>query len=266
MDLTAIKDAALSYLEPAKAEILKWYRRDFSVEKKPDQSPVTIADRKAEEILRKKISRDFPDHGIIGEEFGEENSHAEWVWTIDPIDGTRSFVQGLPLFASLIALLHHREPVMGIITLPALGETAWAVKGKGSFCGNTRLKVSPQTRLDKAVVATGDLYCFREKNCASLFHRLGREAALLRTYPDAFGHLMAIRGAVDVMVDPWAYIWDYAPCKILVEEAAGRFANFSGNRAAIDGETAIVGNPALVQKIRKIYLEGKKTRLPKGRT
>ena len=228
MNLLEIKDVALSMMKPAKAEVLKWYRGEFSVDLKDDQSPVTIADRNAEEILRKKISQHFPDHGIIGEEFGSHNPDAEWVWTIDPVDGTRSFVRGLPLFASMIALLHKREPVLGIIELPALGETAWAVKGKGAFANGQRLRVSSQSRLKGAFVAVADHYCFRSEKCTFLFNRLNQEAGIVRTYPDAFGHLMAIRGVVDVMVDPLAKIWDYAPCKILVQEAGGPFRELRG--------------------------------------
>ncbi len=258
MNLIKAKDCALSYLKPAEAEILQFFRKkDLSVEKKSDLSPVTIADRNAEEILRTKIAKDFPGHGIIGEEFGEENSAAEWVWTIDPIDGTRSFIRGLPLFATLIALLRNGEPVMGVISLPALGETAWAVKGHGAHCGKSRLNVSSCKNLSKALVAVADFYCFRKKKCARLFNQLDREAGMMRTYPDAFGHLMAARGVVDVMVDPLAYIWDYAPCKIMVEEAGGKFANFSGNRSSIREETAISGNPQLVRQVRKIYSEVK---------
>lgn len=256
MNLLEVKDAALSFMKPAKAEVLKWYRGQFSVDLKADQSPVTIADRKAEEILRKKISRHFPGHGIIGEEFGNHNPDAEWVWTIDPVDGTRSFVRGLPLFASMIALLHNREPVLGIIELPALGETAWAVKGKGAFSNGTPLKVSSRPRLKGAFVAVADHYCFRSEKCTFLYNRLNQEAEIVRTYPDAFGHLMAIRGVVDVMVDPLAKIWDYAPCKILVQEAGGRFENFSGNKASIEEGTAVVGNSKIVQQVRKIFAEG----------
>jgi histidinol-phosphatase len=258
MNLIKAKEFALSCLEPAEAEILKLFRsKDIAVKSKSDQSPVTIADRNAEEILRAKITRNFPDHGIIGEEFGEENSSAEWVWTIDPIDGTRSFIRGLPLFATLIALLHKGKPVMGIISLPALGETSWAIKGQGAFCGKTRLSVSSCNNLSKAMVAVADYYCFRLKKCARLFNRLGKEAGIMRTYPDAFGHLMAARGVVDIMVDPLAYVWDYAPCKIMVEEAGGTFANFSGNRSSISAETAISGNPKLVRQVRKIIAEVK---------
>ena len=250
MDLLDAKNSALSYLKISNKEIMRWYRKDITVETKIDLSPVTIADQKAEEVLREKISKAFPDHGIIGEEFGEKNSKSEWVWTIDPIDGTRSFIRGLPLFATLVALLHKGDPVMGIISLPALGETAWAVKGKGAFSEKQRLKVSDQSTFKGAFVGTADKYCFKEKKYMPLYNQLHRKAEIARTYPDAFGHLMAIRGAIDVMVDPWAYVWDYAPCKVLVKEAGGEFANFTSNKRGIDVGNAITGNPKMVRAVR----------------
>ena len=259
MDLVEAKNNALSYLELSNTEIMKWFRTDINVESKPDHSPITIADRNAEEILRKKISQNYPDHGIIGEEFGEDISKSEWVWTIDPIDGTRSFIRGLPLFASLISLLHKGEPVMGIISLPALGETAWAVKGHGAHSGKERLHVSKHTNLKGSFIATGDKYCFKQKKNMHLYNRLLKEAEIIRTYPDAFGHLMAIRGAVDVMVDPLAYIWDFAPCKIMVKEAGGSFANFTGDKGAINEGNAISGNPKLVKTLRKMIKKEKKS-------
>ena len=160
MDLLEAKNTALSCLKISSKEIMSRFRTNMTVESKSDQSPVTVADRKAEEILRKKISKSYPSHGIIGEEFGEENSQSEWVWTIDPIDGTRSFIRGLPFFATLIALLHKGDPVMGIVSLPALGETAWAVKGKGAFSGSQRLHVSNHATVKGAFVGTADKYCF----------------------------------------------------------------------------------------------------------
>lgn len=250
-DLLAAKEAALSWLKPATREILKRFQKKLTVQLKADQSPVTLADQKAEEILRKKIQREFPDHGIIGEEFGEQDSHREWVWTIDPIDGTRSFIQGLPMFATLLSLLRKGEPVMGIICLPALGETVWAVQGKGTFSGKRRLRVSSHTKLKDSVLATADHYCFREKKYLRFWNQLHSKAKLVRTYPDAFGHLLAIRGSVDAMVDPWAYIWDFAPCKILVQEAGGVFANFKGNGNSIREGTALVGNAQLVKELQK---------------
>lgn len=257
MDLLKIKDQALSFMRPAKREVLKWFRNEYETDLKPDSSPVTIADRNAEEIIRKKLTKHFPEHGIIGEEFGNRNADAEWVWTIDPVDGTRSFIRGLPLFASMIALLHKGDPVLGVIELPALGETAWAVKRKGAFLNGKPIKVSKKKKLQGSFIAVADRYCFRQQKQTSLLNKLNKEAAIVRTYPDAFGHLMAIRGAVDVMVDPLAKIWDYAPCKILAQEAGGKFANFSGNRASIEEGTAIVGNAAIVKEVRKVFAEKK---------
>ena len=258
MDLISAKDSALSYLKPVSKEILKLFRSDLTVQLKEDRSPVTIADQKAEEFLRKKISKDFPDHGIIGEEFGEENSSREWVWTIDPIDGTRSFIHGIPLFSTLLALLQNGKPVMGIICMPALNETAWAIKGKGAFLDNQPINVSNQRDISGATIATADRYCFKEKKYLKLWQNLYSNSDIARTYPDAFGHLLAARGSVDVMVDPWAYIWDFAPCKIIIEEAGGLFANFSGNKGQINEGTAISGNPHMVRKIKKLIQAQKK--------
>ena len=250
-DLLAAKETALSWLKPVSREILNWFQKEITVQHKADQSPVTIADQRAEEMLRKKIHRYFPDHGIIGEEFGNEAENKEWVWTVDPIDGTRSFIQGLPLFATLLSLLHKGEPVMGIICLPALGETVWAVKGKGTYSGDRRLHVSTHSKIKDSVLATADLYCFREKKQLRFWNQLHSQAKLVRTYPDAFGHLMAIRGSVDVMVDPWAYTWDFAPCKIMVQEAGGTFMNFTGNKNSIYEGSALVGNAKLVKALQK---------------
>jgi histidinol-phosphatase len=251
MDLLSAKETALSWLKPVSREILNWFQKEITVQQKADQSPVTIADQRAEEMLRKKIHRYFPDHGIIGEEFGNEAEDKEWVWTVDPIDGTRSFIQGLPLFATLLSLLHKGEPVMGIICLPALGETVWAVKGKGTYSGDRRLRVSAHSKIKDSVLATADLYCFREKKQLRFWNQLHSQAKLVRTYPDAFGHLMAIRGSVDVMVDPWAYIWDFAPCKIMVQEAGGTFMNFTGSKNSINEGSALVGNAKLVKALQK---------------
>ena len=259
MELLEAKNAALLYIEIAAKETLKWFRTDLDVWQKEDKSPVTIADKNTEEILRNCVSKDFPDHGIIGEEFGAESESADWVWTLDPIDGTRSFIRGLPFYAILIALLHQNIPVMGIVSFPALGEIVWAVKGFGAWCGERKLSVSSaESQLPKAFVATADYYCFREKKLLTFYRDLQKRAALIRTYPDAFGHMMAVRGAVDVMVDPWAYIWDFAPFKILAEEAGGIFANFTGNRSEITEGTALIGNRKLVQALRKLYKDGTK--------
>lgn len=252
--LLETKDSVLSWLKPANREVMKHFRTQVKVETKADKSPVTIADKKTEEMLRTRIGQSFPDHGIIGEEFGAEEDQREWVWTVDPIDGTRSFIRGLPLFSTLVALLHRGKPVLGVISLPALGETTWAVKGHGAWLGEQQLRVSAHSKIAGSTLATGDTYCFREKKQMRLLNRLHKEAGLVRTYPDAFGHLMAIRGIVDAMVDPWAYIWDFAPCKIMAEEAGGTFTNLSSNVNRVDLRqgSAIVGNKKLVKELKQL--------------
>ena len=129
-------------------------KHPLETEIKSDGSPVTDVDKATEDCIRAIIAERHPSHGIIGEEHEPLFPDAELVWVIDPIDGTRSFIRGLPLFASLIALLHKGEPVMGIISLPALGETAWAVKGEGAYSGKKRLKVSKHTSLKGSFIAT----------------------------------------------------------------------------------------------------------------
>ena len=156
-----------------------------------------------------------------------------------------------------MSLLHKGEPVLGIIELPALKETAWAVKGKGAFLNGKPLNVSKQKKIQGAFIAVADGYCFRQQKQTFLLNKLIKEAGIVRTYPDAFGHLMAIRGSVDVMVDPLAKIWDYAPCKILAQEAGGKFANFSGNQASIDEGTAIVGNASIVKEVRRAFSDNR---------
>ncbi len=154
--------------------------------------------------------------------------------------------------------MHKGEPVMGIICLPALGETAWAARGHGAYCNESRIRVSNHTSIQGATLGTADTYCFREKKFMRFYQTLHKEAGLVRTYPDAFGHLMAIRGALDAMVDPWAYIWDYAPVKVMAVEAGGAFENFNGNKSSIQEGTALVGNPALVRNQKRLVSKSRK--------
>ena len=256
--LDAVIDAVK---EVAKHEIIPRYLK-VQGHYKSDGSLCTGADIAAQEALIGKLQEIYPGK-IVSEEMSVAQNNDQWssgdggLWCIDPIDGTRSFIQGLPLFASLMCLLHKGEPVLGIIELPALKETAWAVKGKGAFLNGKPLNVSKQKKLQGAFIAVSDGYCFREQKQTFLLNKLNKEAGIVRTYPDAFGHLMAIRGSVDVMVDPLAKIWDYAPCKILAQEAGGKFANFSGSQSSIEQGTAIVGNASIVKEVRKLFAESK---------
>ena len=144
----SILEEAIDIAERASEIALSHFRKAILIEMKENLTPVTIADKKTEEAIRFDIERSYPDHGIIGEEFGEVSQKSDYVWTIDPIDGTRSFIRGIPLFGTLISLLKNGEPIIGVMVLPALRETYWALKGEGTFCNGHQLHVSATTSLE----------------------------------------------------------------------------------------------------------------------
>jgi histidinol-phosphatase len=207
---------------------LSYFRQAILIEMKENQTPVTIADKKTEEMIRAEISDAFPDHGILGEEFGHESKQSDFLWTIDPIDGTRSFIRGIPLFGTLLGLLKKGKPVLGVMILPALEETYSAAEGLGSYCNGVQCRVSSVTALENALVSCGDLPCFESAGKKKYVQSLMAKAELTRGYTDCFGHALVIRGSVDAMVDPIVSPWDIAPIACLVKEAGGGFCNMDG--------------------------------------
>jgi histidinol phosphatase-like enzyme (inositol monophosphatase family) len=234
--------AAIDIAESA-AEVAKsYFRGALLIEIKDNQTPVTIADKKTEEVIRREVERRFPDHGILGEEFGHApRERSELTWTIDPIDGTRSFIRGIPLWGTLLGVLHRDEPVVGVMVLPMLGETYAAAKGMGTQCNGTPIHVSPVGKFDKAVVSVGDRSCFSSTKTLSVLERLENEAELVRSYTDCFGHALVARGGADAMIDPMVSVWDVAPIACIVEEAGGRYGNFEGRRTVHDSTFVTCG-------------------------
>ncbi len=229
----------------AAAEIARsYFRQALLIEMKADLSPVTIADKKAEEKVRKELSTHFPDHGIVGEEFGTDGLDKEFVWTVDPIDGTRSFVRGIPLFGTLLGLMHRKRVVLGVMVLPVLGETYTAVEGKGTYCNDERVHVSANKDMKRAFVACGDVSTFEKTGRKKYLDRISSEAELVRGYTDCFGHSLVIRGAVDAMIDPVVAPWDVIPIACLVKEAGGVHFNFEGT-SSLESESFISCTPGL---------------------
>ena len=176
---------------------------------KADGSPVTEADRAAEQAIRDVLNHGDPDAALAGEELGIDALGSPGrVWLIDPIDGTLSYARGIPLFATLITLLEDNVPTLGLIDLPALGERYVGWRGGGCFRGNVRLKVSQRTQLKDAMIAHGDLEWFEQAGASASFGRLSDNARFLRGYTDAFGHAQVLSGAVDAMVDLSLNPWD----------------------------------------------------------
>lgn len=247
LDLPKLARAAEAACELARAEILPRFR-NVAVEIKPDGSPVTEADRAAEQALRRALRSALPEAAILGEEFGAEGgSGASLEWVIDPIDGTIAFSRGIPLFGTLLALLEDGEPVLGVIDCCAIGERTLGWKGGGCFRNGTPVRASQAAELGRALVSHGDVFCFDRAGQRAVFERMAREIPMLRGYTDAFGHAQTCAGAIDAMVDLDLNPWDMAATRILVPEAGGRCVVTPKQP---NGKTGLVfGAPALVEQL-----------------
>lgn len=244
-------EQATEIAESASKLALSYFRQPILIEMKENQTPVTIADKKTEEMIREDLMRAFPDFGIQGEEFGEETKTSDYVWTVDPIDGTRSFIRGIPLFGTLLGLLKKGEPVLGVMVLPAIDETYAAAQGLGTFCNGHQVHVSSTKSLDTALISCGDVSCFESEKKRPTLDKLMKKAELCRGYTDCFAHSLVARGAVDAMVDPLVNIWDVAPLAAIIREAGGDYCTFDGKRS-VTGPDFISFTPALKAELLKL--------------
>jgi histidinol phosphatase-like enzyme (inositol monophosphatase family) len=220
----------------------------LATERKGDGTPVTAADRAAELLIRKTIAERFPGHGILGEEFGESNPGARIRWIVDPIDGTRSFMRGVPLYGVLIGIEIDQAPAVGVAHFPALGETVSAARGLGCNWNGRPARVSGTETLAEAAVLTTDLRFAVDPAHDSGFSKLVGLAALARTWGDCYGHALVATGRADVMVDPVLSPWDAAPLLTIVTEAGGRFTDVTG-RATVHGGSGVSTNGTLHDEV-----------------
>lgn len=241
---------ALSASTRAADFILKYYQAaDLAVESKSDASPVTIADRGAEELLRDEIADLFPDDAILGEEFGIKAGTSGFQWILDPIDGTKSFVHGTPLFGTLIGLTFQEECVAGLCRFPALDEVVYAQRGGGTFWQRgtqapRRCTVRKTAALEDATFCYTAVDGWQEVGRFDQFEQLCRQTRLARGWGDCYGHMLVATGRADVMIDPLLNAWDAAALVPIVSEAGGVFVDFSG-KATIHGGNGISVVPSL---------------------
>ncbi|MDE3076134.1 MAG: histidinol phosphate phosphatase [Chloroflexota bacterium] len=223
MDLQLALQVANRAADAARKTILARYMGRFSVSAKPDQSPVTEADREAETAIRHIIQQSFPEHAVLGEEFGGQDATGH-CWLVDPIDGTVSFIHHIPMFSTLIALTSDREPLVAVVDLPALNRRFTAIRGQGSWEGKKRLAVPPGFEPARSMVCHGDPYQFRAAGREALYHTLEDRITFFRSYTDALGHCLVAAGSASLMVDPDLHSWDVAAPSLIVREAGGRVA------------------------------------------
>jgi len=224
------------------------FKGSFVAERKADNSFVTIADREAERNLRISIERTFPDDGILGEEEGEKIGTSQRRWIIDPVDGTYSFVHGVPLYAVLIGLEIDDEPVLGAVNLPALNELVYAARGLGCFWNGEPARVSATKSLNEALLLATDFGTSEQYGFGRAAETLQRQVNARRTWGDAYGHVLVATGRADIMLDPVMNVWDCAALLPLLEEAGGSFTDWQGKRT-IHGGNAISTNGLLFDDV-----------------
>ncbi|MDR9416121.1 MAG: inositol monophosphatase family protein [Gracilimonas sp.] len=230
---------------------LKYFQKDFDIISKADDSPVTVADKETEQIIRKEILKRYPDHGIIGEEFGKTNSDSNIQWILDPIDGTKSFIHGVPFYTTLIGILIDNEPQVGIIYAPALDEICAAAIGHGATFNGEPCHVRDTEKLGDSTFLVTEIDRFREMGQHDLFLELLSETKIHRTWGDAYGHMMVATGRADLMYDPELNIWDAAALLPVVKEAGGIFSDTNGQQTIHTGN-GYSTNKILFPQVQKI--------------
>ncbi len=222
--------------------------QDLHVEAKPDLTPVTDADKAVEESLRNVLRRSRPRDAVLGEEFGRDGGGPR-CWVIDPIDGTKNYVRGVPVWATLIGLMDRDRVVMGVVSAPLLGRRWWAASGNGAWTGRgltkaARCRVSDVSRIEDASFSYSSLSGWADSGVLDGFLALGQSAWRSRAYGDFWSHVLVAEGAVDFSAEPEVSLWDLAALQIIVEEAGGTFTDLSG-RATPDGGSVVCSNGRL---------------------
>jgi histidinol-phosphatase len=261
-ELDARLDRALAAVRLAAAETLRWFTSGgFRVERKADASPVTEADRAAEAILRRELLGPFPDDAFLGEETGETPGRSGYEWVVDPIDGTKSFIHGVPLYSTLVACRKAGRGLVGVIAVPALGEVAYARAGGGAWfvrgaAEPVRAAVSSRGDPAESLVCSSDFVDFGSWSGGDAAGRAARDrleaaAGLTRTWGDGYGYLLVATGRAEVMIDPRMNAWDAAAVAVVVREAGGRYSDWHG-RDRIDSGDGLATNGLLHDTILRL--------------
>jgi len=208
----------------------EYYETTFAVEHKADDSPVTIADQKAEQLIRSLVTAAFPNDGFLGEEYGQQPGTSGFRWVIDPIDGTKSFIRHIPIWATLIGLEYRDEQIGGVAYIPVFGMTYRAIRGAGAFLNERKIQVSNVAKLSESLVCYSSINWFIRAGREKAFLEIAGRTSRQRGFGDFYGFVLVAEGAAELMVEQGVNPWDIAGIKAIVEEAGGRFTDWSGNQ------------------------------------
>jgi len=238
-------DVAREAAAAASGVIARYYRSGIEVQHKADDSPVTRADIESETAIRTVLSAAFPEHAIYGEEQGRDARQSDWLWLVDPIDGTKSFVRGYPMFSTQIALMHRGELVLGVSSASAFGETMWARKGGGAWFEGQRVAVAEPASLAQASLSFGNLKTLAAAPGWSTLAELVRGANRTRGYGDFYHYHLLARGALDAVIESDVNILDIAALAVIVREAGGCFTDLDGGDLDLDTTSVLAAAPGL---------------------
>lgn len=248
--LTVAREAAA-----AAAEVIgHHYRRGVAVEAKSDASPVTIADREAEVAIKQVIRARYPDHAILGEEYGREGG-GDFLWLVDPIDGTKSFVRGYPFFSTQIALMVGGELVLGVSSASQFCEVAWARRGGGAWLNGERIGVSMADSIDRAALSFGNLKTLASGPRWMRFAQIVRHADRVRGYGDFYAYHLLARGAIDGVIESDVNILDIAALAVIVREAGGVFTDLDGGEIGLSTTSVLAATPGLHGALRAAFAD-----------
>jgi len=263
-EIAARLEVALAAVRAAGDETLRWFHSSrLVVTEKEDRSPVTQADHAAEAALRQHVLGAFPRDAFLGEESGRSAGTSGYEWIVDPIDGTKSFIRGVPLYATLVGCRHDGAGVIGVIAIPALDEMAYAARGAGAWhvrgtAAPERARVSSRATFGQALVCTSDFTSFGKRADAAAGAaaraRLERACGIARSWGDGYGYLLVATGRAEVMVDPLLNAWDAAAVETVVTEAGGRFTDWRG-RERIDSGDGIATNGVVHEAVLRLLAD-----------
>jgi histidinol-phosphatase len=239
-------------LEAARAAadvVRRYYRSNLAITIKADKSPVTQADVEAEKVIRGIITARFPDHGFYGEETGSSALDAEYLWLVDPIDGTKSFVREYPMFSTQIALMHRGRLVVGVSSAPAYGELAWGEAGVGAWLDDRPIRVSEVDSIEGTTLSTGNLKTLATGPRWPAFGRLVGRLGRIRGYGDFLHYHLLASGCIDAVVESDVNILDVAACAVIVEAAGGRFTDLDGKPLTLATTSVLASNGRLHERM-----------------
>lgn len=235
-------------VKEAQKIVLKYFDTNLNIDTKKDGSPVTIADRESEQIIRKIITSAFPDHGFIGEEYGDSQKKSKYTWVIDPIDGTKNYSRNIPLFATELALFEDEELILGISNAPLLKKFVYAQKGQGAYLNETqKIQVSKVDKIKNAYISIGSLKYFKKLEILNKLVKINEDCAGMKGFGDTWSYQFVAEGKLDAIIEAKLKIWDIAAVLVIIQEAGGKVTDIDGNKITTKSTSALASNGKLHQ-------------------